>query len=63
MRKDYFEQQKNKVFVPLAQIRSRKLSVSWDTEPITKPSFLGVKHLDDYDLSCLREYISWDPFF
>jgi 5-methyltetrahydrofolate--homocysteine methyltransferase len=31
--------------------------------PITKPTFLGTKVLEDYDLAELAEYIDWTPFF
>lgn len=63
MRVDYLENQKDKVFVPISQARSLKLKVNWDTETIIQPSFLGVKHIEDYDLNQVKEFISWDPFF
>jgi len=63
MRKDYYENQKDKVYLPLEKVRGLKLKVNWDAEEILRPSFIGVKHFEDYDLSKVKEFISWDPFF
>lgn len=63
MRKDYFQQQKEKVLIPLSKTREKKLQINWNIEPITKPSFIGVKVIEEYDIQSLREFISWDPFF
>lgn len=50
MRKDYFEQQKEKILLPLVKARELKLKVNWDIAPISKPSFIGVKKIENYDL-------------
>ena len=63
MRIDYLENQKDKVLIPLLKARDLKFKINWDTESIVKPSFLGVKHFEDYDLKQVRDFISWDPFF
>ena len=35
---------------------------TWDFEPV-KPSFTGVRVLEDIDLNVLAEFIDWTPFF
>jgi len=35
----------------------------WESYTPPKPTFLGTKTLTDYDLSKLRDYIDWTPFF
>ncbi len=41
---------------------ARKNKYVWTNHPI-KPSFLGVKVIDDVSLATLAEYIDWSPFF
>ncbi|MDD2865377.1 MAG: methionine synthase, partial [Methylococcales bacterium] len=41
---------------------ARKNKYVWTNHPI-KPSFLGVKVIDDVSLETLAEYIDWSPFF
>ena len=46
-----------------ALVEARQNKFQWrDYEPI-KPSFLGIKVIDDVPLSTLAEYIDWTPFF
>lgn len=63
MRKDYLENQKDKVLIPLPKARTQGLKINWQSENLVQPSFLGVRHIEDYDLNQVREFISWDPFF
>ncbi|MDB4832016.1 methionine synthase [Hyphomicrobiales bacterium] len=43
--------------------RDNKLALDWDAYCPKDPSFLGVKKIDDINLTNLREYIDWTPFF
>jgi 5-methyltetrahydrofolate--homocysteine methyltransferase len=43
--------------------RSRRTPIVWRAEDIPSPSFTGVRVLDDFPLSTLREFIDWSPFF
>jgi len=43
--------------------RSRAFISDWNTVSITKPSFLGTKVFEEYDLNLIREMIDWKPFF
>ncbi|MDC0148134.1 methionine synthase [Alphaproteobacteria bacterium] len=50
------------VRVPIAQARDNGFAQSAPHVPV-KPSFLGTRVFDDYDLAELRDYIDWTPFF
>ncbi len=49
--------------VNLAAARENKFPIDWERYAPPKPSFLGVKVLDNYSLETLRETIDWTPFF
>ena len=48
---------------PLADSRRNRLTADWNGAPAPRPSFLGVRVLDDYPLTELIERIDWTPFF
>lgn len=50
------------VRVPIAQARENAFTQSAAHVPL-KPSFLGTRVFEDYDLAELRDYIDWTPFF
>jgi 5-methyltetrahydrofolate--homocysteine methyltransferase len=39
------------------------MKVDWNKVQITKPSFLGTKVFENYDLASLVPFFDWDPFF
>jgi len=49
--------------VSLETARSRRTPIVWRAEDIHSPSFTGVRVLNNFPLSTLREYIDWTPFF
>jgi 5-methyltetrahydrofolate--homocysteine methyltransferase len=49
--------------VSLATARTRHTPIQWRAEDIAKPSFTGVKVLDNFSLATLRDFIDWTPFF
>ncbi len=49
--------------VSLATARARRTPIEWRAEDIPKPEFTGVRVLDNFPLSTLREFIDWSPFF
>ena len=55
-------QSQNK-FISMAEARENKFPINWSKTEITKPSFLGNKVFNDYDLKEISEYIDWTPFF
>jgi 5-methyltetrahydrofolate--homocysteine methyltransferase len=63
LRIDYAGRQRDKHYLSIDAARENGFKADWDTTPITKPSFLGTKVLEDYPLAELAEYIDWTPFF
>jgi len=49
--------------LPYAAAVANKPTFDWNAYQASKPSFTGVKVLDDIDLNVLAEYIDWTPFF
>ena len=47
----------------LRRAREARLSIDWASEEPAKPSFLGLKAFDSYDLGDLVDRIDWTPFF
>jgi len=47
----------------IAKARDNKFELDWSNYTPPKPSFLGTKTFEDYDLSLVRDYIDWTPFF
>ncbi len=45
------------------QAIANRLILDWQNYTPPKPSFLGVRVFEDYDLNELKEYIDWTPFF
>ncbi|ALD22298.1 methionine synthase [Hymenobacter sp. DG25A] len=63
LREDYAGRQREKNYLPIEAARENGFKADWETTPITKPSFLGTKVLEDYPLAELATYIDWTPFF
>jgi len=55
--------QADKRRLTLRQARDNGLKVDWTRSKPVKPSFIGVKSLDDYPLAELVGCIDWTPFF
>ncbi len=49
--------------VSLETARSRRTPIEWRMEDIPVPSFHGVRVLENFPLSKLRDFIDWTPFF
>ena len=52
-----------KTRLPLEAARANKLQIDFDGYAPAKPSFLGTKVYDNWDLAELARYIDWTPFF
>ncbi len=52
-----------KLRLPLASARTNAMKIDWASYTPPKPSFLGVRVLEDWDLAELAGYIDWTPFF
>ena len=47
----------------LAEARANRFKIDWATYQPAAPSFVGLKHLKNYALAEIAEYIDWAPFF
>lgn len=52
-----------KQYLPYEDVLQNKTKINWDDFQATDPQFLGTKVFDDVDLSEIRPYIDWKPFF
>jgi len=55
-------QSQNK-FISIEEARENKFPIDWSKTEIVKPTLIGNKVFDDYDLNEIAEYIDWTPFF
>ncbi|OKO71244.1 methionine synthase [Bradyrhizobium sp. AS23.2] len=55
--------QADKKRLKLAAARANRVPVDFAVSKPVKPTFLGIKTFDDYDLAELVDYIDWTPFF
>jgi 5-methyltetrahydrofolate--homocysteine methyltransferase len=49
--------------VPYAEAKAKKFQTDWNNVDIAKPTFLGVRVLDEVKIADLVPYIDWSPFF
>ena len=56
-------QQRQVRLVPYAEACRRRFPTDWSTVRIDRPSFTGLRVLDDFPLAQLVETIDWSPFF
>ncbi|WP_324674464.1 methionine synthase [Hymenobacter sp. GOD-10R] len=63
LRDDHAGRQRDKQYLTIEAARENQFKSNWEATPITKPSFLGTKVLEDYPLDELAKYIDWTPFF
>jgi 5-methyltetrahydrofolate--homocysteine methyltransferase len=59
----HFRAQNDKKRLRLADARANAVPVDFAKTPPKKPSFLGTRSFDAYDLAELVPYIDWTPFF
>jgi len=52
-----------KQYIPLQEARENRWQGNWDFYRPPVPPQPGIQVFDDYDLSELRSYIDWTPFF
>lgn len=59
----HFRAQADKKRLTLKAARANAVPVDFSKVPPKKPSFLGIKSFEAYDLAELAQYIDWTPFF
>lgn len=57
------QSEREKQRLPLAAARANSFKTDWSTVTPAKPSFLGTKVFETYDLAELARHIDWTPFF
>ena len=50
-------------WLPLAEARTNRLAVDWQTYRPPGPKMMGIRVFNDYPLADLQDYIDWTPFF
>ncbi len=53
----------DKARLPLEKARANAMAIDWASYTPPKPSFLGVRVFENWDLADLADYIDWTPFF
>jgi len=62
--RDHHEKHRNaKQVLTLKEAQSNKLALSFDSDTISSPNFLGTRVFTEINLDGLVEYIDWTPFF
>ncbi|MBL7690364.1 MAG: methionine synthase [Flavipsychrobacter sp.] len=62
--RDDFENKKTvKQYISFAEAQANPVAIKWDGYTPPRPNEMGVKVFADYDLSEIRNYIDWGPFF
>lgn len=62
--KTNFENKKPvKQYIPFSVAQANAAKIDWENYQPVMPEFIGTKDFLDYDLSEIREYIDWKPFF
>jgi 5-methyltetrahydrofolate--homocysteine methyltransferase len=59
----HFRAQADKKRLRLADARANAVKIDFAQTAPKKPTFLGTRSFDNYDLAELAEYIDWTPFF
>jgi len=50
-------------YISYEKAKANKLKIVWKESDIYKPTFIGNKYFNDYDLAEISEYIDWTFFF
>jgi 5-methyltetrahydrofolate--homocysteine methyltransferase len=61
VRKTYSAARQN--VVSLETARARRTPIEWRPEDIPRPTFTGVRVLNNFPLATLRDFIDWTPIF
>lgn len=63
IRQRHLNKSTTKDYINIEEARKNKTPINWTNYTPPKPTFLGTKVFDNYDLAELRRYIDWTPFF
>jgi 5-methyltetrahydrofolate--homocysteine methyltransferase len=63
MRQRHYSKHTTKDYISIDEARKNKTVIDWANYTPPKPTFLGLKTFENYDIAELRNYIDWTPFF
>lgn len=63
LRDDFASKRSAKPYLTFANAQANGAKIDWKEYTPPQPTFLGTKAFADYDLSEIREYLDWAPFF
>lgn len=63
LRDNHAKRTSAKSYILLTEARDNKLKLNSGKDTIIKPQTIGNQYFVDYDLSEIRKYIDWTPFF
>jgi len=61
--RDIFHNNKKDDLISYEEAYKNRLKLDWKNENIAVPSFIGLKHINNYSLNEIRKYIDWTFFF
>ncbi|MEC8853765.1 MAG: vitamin B12 dependent-methionine synthase activation domain-containing protein, partial [Bacteroidota bacterium] len=63
IKENYLSRKSDKEYVSLEKARKNATITDWKGVQITTPNNLGVQVFENIDISTIRNYIDWTPFF
>ena len=63
LREDFASKKSTKQYLRFSEAQANKVKIEWDNYTPPTPGFTGIKSFDSYDLSEIRKYIDWSPYF
>ena len=63
LRDDFASKRSAKPYLTFSNAQANSAKIDWKDYTPPQPTFLGTKAFDNYDLTEIREYLDWAPFF
>ncbi len=63
LHEDFASKRAAKEYVTFAEAQQNPVKIDWSNYTPPAPEFTGAKVFEDHDLSEIRQYIDWGPFF
>jgi 5-methyltetrahydrofolate--homocysteine methyltransferase len=63
LREDFAGKKSTKQYLTFKDAQANKVKIDWEGYIPPAPGFTGIKSFDNFDLSEIRKYIDWSPYF
>ena len=63
IKENYLNRKSEKEYVSIDNARDNNIIIDWEKENIPSPNQLGVQVFESIDITIIRNYIDWTPFF